>query len=80
VVDRIKYQLGFPEGSRDMLPKSVLAAVDEYSMGTVRKLDDYMKMIGMNATTKEITPMYWCAEGKPPPGFEQFAHLYADQA
>ena len=77
-MDRIKYQLGFPEASRDMIPKSVLTAVDEYSMGTERKLDDYMRMIGMNATTKEAIPMTWCEHGQPPPGFEQYAHLYAD--
>ena len=78
IVERIQYQLGFPEAARDMLPKSVLTAVNEYSMGTVRRLDDYMRMIGMNPTTKETTPMEWCEQGKPPPGFEEFDALYSN--
>jgi hypothetical protein len=75
-LERIKYQLGFPEAARDMLPKSILTAVDQYSMGRRRPLESYMKMIGMNATTKEATEMKWCMDGQPPPGFEQFASLY----
>jgi len=59
-----------------MVPKSVLVAVDQYSMGKIRPLDRYMKMIGMNATTKEVTTMEWCEHGVPPPGFEQFEALY----
>lgn len=76
VVERVQYQLGFPESSRDMLPKSILTAVDEYSMGTVRSLHSYMRMIGMNATTKEIETMTWCEQGRPPPGFEEYDSLY----
>ena len=76
IVERIQYQLGFPEAARDMLPKSVLTAVDDYSMGTARSLRDYMQMIGMNAKTKEIIPMAWCEQGNPPPGSEEFDVLY----
>lgn len=76
ILDRIKYQLGYPEAARDMLPKSVLTAVHLYSMGKTRSLKTYMGMIGMNVTTKEATEMEWCTEGQPPPGFEEFAPLY----
>ncbi|CAB9506543.1 Glycosyltransferase (GlcNAc) [Seminavis robusta] len=79
ILDRIKCQLGFPEASRDMIPKSLLTAVHHYTMGKVRPLHDYMKMIGMNAATKEVTPMKWCEQGQPPPGFEQYASLYSSQ-
>lgn len=77
VLDRIKYQLGYPEAAQDMLPaKSLLTAVEQYSMGTERRLEDYLKLVGLNMTTKEVTITHWCEEGKVPPGFEHLAHLY----
>lgn len=76
VLDRIKYQLGFPEAARDMLAKSILTAVEKYSMGNVRHVEDYMKIIGMDPMTKEVTEMRWCENGVPPPGFEKFSSLY----
>ncbi|CAB9505093.1 Glycosyltransferase (GlcNAc) [Seminavis robusta] len=79
VGERIKHQLDYPEYSRDMVASSsILTASDQYAMGTTadRTLDDYMKMIGMNTTTKEVTRMEWCEHGQPPPGFEQYKHLY----
>lgn len=73
----IKYQLGYPESARDMLQtKSVLTAVEQYSMGKARPLDEYKRIVGLNITTKEITYTGWCEEGYPPPGFEQYNHLY----
>jgi hypothetical protein len=77
VLERVKYQLGYPEAARDMLRvKSVLTAVEQYSMGTVRPLDDYLRVVGMNTTTKEISYTEWCETGRPPPGFEQYNKLY----
>ena len=78
VLDRVKYQLGYPEAARDMLKqKSILTAVDHYTMGTARPLEDYLKMVGLNMTTKEVTNTGWCEGGYPPPGFEQYNGLYA---
>lgn len=69
VLDRIKYQLGYPEASRDMLrSKSVLTAVEQYSMGSERPLEEYLRIVGLNMTTKEVTYTGWCEEGRPPPG------------
>jgi hypothetical protein len=77
VLDRIKYQLGYPEAAKDMLPaKSLLTAVEQYSMGKERPLSRYLELVGLNMTTKEVTPTRWCEEGTVPPGFENFAHLY----
>ena len=124
VIDRIKYQLGYPESAKDMIAaKSLLTAVEQYSMGTERPLSEYMDIVGLNMMTKEITLTKWCREGvvsfvsivsrtmscprknilvasnedkvfshpfylfsnlqfvvsilpQPPPGFEQFGHLY----
>ena len=77
VLNRVKYQLGYPEATKDMLkPKNLLTAVEQYGMGTVRPLEDYMKMVGLNMTTKEVQYTEWCEKGHPPPGFEQYDHLY----
>lgn len=79
VLDRIKYQLGYPESSKDMLQaKSLLTAVEQYSMGTERPLEEYLKLVGLNMTTKEVTITHWCEEGKVPPGFEHLSHLYEE--
>lgn len=77
VLDRIKYQLGYPEAARDMIRrKSILTAVEQYGMGKARPLQDYMKIVGLNMTTKEVTFTGWCEHGYPPPGFEQYDELY----
>lgn len=77
ILDRVKYQLGYPEAARDVIPlKSLLTAVEQYTMGRARPLEQYMKMVGLNVTTKEITYTEWCETGHPPPGFEEFNHLY----
>ena len=76
VLHRIKYQLQYPESARDMVPKTVLTAVEHYTMGKERSLDDYLRIIGMNMTTKESRETRWCETGKPPPGMEKYADLY----
>ena len=79
VLNRVKYQLGYPESARDMLKvKSVLTAVEQYSMGTERPLHDYLHLVGMNMTTKEIRNTGWCENGYPPqyPGLTQYNNLY----
>ena len=77
VLDRVKYQLGYPEAAKDMLKhKSLLTAIDHYTMGNERKLEDFLKIAGLNMTTKEVTFTGWCEGGYPPPGFEQYNNLY----
>lgn len=77
VLDRVKYQLGYPESAKDMLrAKSLLTAIELYTMGKARPLSDYLKIVGLNMTTKEVTYTAWCETGTPPPGFEQYNHLY----
>ena len=77
VLNRVKYQLGYPEAAKDMiLPKTLLTAVEQYGMGSARPLEEYLRIVGMNMTTKEITPTRWCETGTPPPGFEKYNHLY----
>jgi [Skp1-protein]-hydroxyproline N-acetylglucosaminyltransferase len=79
VLDRIKYQLGYPEAAKDMLrTKSLLTAVEQYSMGTERPLSRYLELVGLNMTTKEVTETGWCEHGTVPPGFEQFEQLYKE--
>jgi hypothetical protein len=77
VLNRVKYQLGYPEAAKDMIkPKSILTAVEQYSMGTERPLEEYLRNVGMNMTTKLITMTNWCESGTPPPGFEEYNHIY----
>lgn len=77
VLNRIKQQLGYPESARDMVtPKTLLTAVEQYSMGHNRSLDDYLKIAGLNVSLKEVTYTAWCEIGQPPPGFEKYNHLY----
>ncbi|EEC47169.1 predicted protein [Phaeodactylum tricornutum CCAP 1055/1] len=77
VLERIKFQLGYPEASRDMIVhKSLLTAVEQYGMGNERPLEEYLRLVGLNVTTKEITYTGWCEEGYPPPGFERYNNLY----
>ncbi|KAL9190203.1 LOW QUALITY PROTEIN: hypothetical protein ACHAXT_007414 [Thalassiosira profunda] len=77
VLNRVKYQLGYPEAARDMIkPHSLLTAVEQYSMGTSRSLEEYMKIVGLDMNTKEVTYTAWCETGLPPPGFESLGHLY----
>jgi hypothetical protein len=77
ILDRIKYQLGYPEAAMDMLRhKSILTAVEQYSMGKARPLHDYLSIVGLNMTTKQVSYTGWCETGQPPPGFEKYQHLY----
>jgi hypothetical protein len=77
VLNRIKYQLGYPESAKDMiLNKSILTAVEQYSMGTERPLEEYLRLVGLNMERKEVTYTEWCETGQPPPGFEKYKHLY----
>jgi len=78
ILDRVKYQLNYPEASRDMLKnKSILTAVEQYTIGSARPLDDYLKLAGLNMTTKEVTHIDWCDQGMPPKGFKEFDYLYS---
>ena len=77
ILDRVKYQLGYPEAARDMLRyKSILTGVEDYTMGTARPLKDYLKMAGLDMTGKRVTTAEWCNQGVPPKGFEEFNYLY----
>mmetsp|Transcript_3475 Transcript_3475/g.5220 ORF Transcript_3475/g.5220 Transcript_3475/m.5220 type:complete len:564 (-) Transcript_3475:28-1719(-) len=77
VLNRIKQQLGYPESARDMIkPKTLLTAVEQYSMGHSRSLDEYLKIVGLNVSLKEVTYTAWCETGQPPPGFEKHNHMY----
>ena len=77
ILNRIKYQLGYPEAASDMIkPKSILTAIDQYTMGTERSIEDYLKLVGLDMTKKEVIFTGWCEGGYPPEGFEKFNSLY----
>ena len=71
-------QLGYPESARDMIkPKSLFSAIEQYSMGTSRPLDEYLRIVGLDMSTKEVRFTNWCEKGTPPPGFEKYRDLYS---
>jgi len=77
ILDRVKHQMTYPEAARDMLQqKSVLTAVEQYTMGKDRSIKDYLKLAGLDMTKKEVTPNQWCNQGIPPEGFEEYNYLY----
>ena len=80
ILDRIKYQIGYPESSRDMIAhKSVLSKVEDYTLGTERNIDDYLYMSGFDLVHKETFVPEWCKGGLVPdsiPEYQQYSHLY----
>jgi len=43
VLQRVKSQLNYPESEADFIrPQTILTHIDKYSMGTERKLEDYL--------------------------------------
>jgi UDP-GlcNAc:polypeptide alpha-N-acetylglucosaminyltransferase len=77
VLQRIHHQLGYPEAARDMIQtQSILTGLDLYGMGTDRPLKEYLDSVGIDVVQKEITITGWCESGQPPPGKEEYAHLY----
>jgi hypothetical protein len=55
IVETYSIPVKFPRiSSRHLPPKSVLVAVD-LSMGTDAGLDDHMRILGMDAATKETS-------------------------
>ena len=45
--------MGYPESDRDMIkPGSLLAGIEKYGLGTLRKIEDYMEFVGLNVMTK----------------------------
>jgi hypothetical protein len=45
-------------------------------MRNERPLEEYLRIVGVNMTTKLITMTGWCETGRPPPHFEEYAHYY----
>ncbi len=46
-------------------------------MGINRSLEEYLKIVGLDMVTKEVSYTAWCETGVPPPGFEKYANLYS---
>lgn len=79
VLDRVKFLMKYPEAARDMIStKSILAHVEEYAMGDVRTVDQYLEFAGLDMIKKRTyqDSNHWCKTGHVPPGFEQYKDLY----
>lgn len=80
VLQRIKYQLGYPESARDLQQvRNVLDHAEGYGMGTKRKLENYMESVGIDVYRKEVIDMKWCKAGTPPENMMHLAHLYKNK-
>mmetsp|Transcript_3002 Transcript_3002/g.6242 ORF Transcript_3002/g.6242 Transcript_3002/m.6242 type:complete len:510 (+) Transcript_3002:40-1569(+) len=79
VVDRVKNLIKYPEAAADMLErKSILGHIEDYGMGSVRTVEQYLEMVGLDITKKIFySETKWCEKGIPPPGFEEYDHLYS---
>jgi [Skp1-protein]-hydroxyproline N-acetylglucosaminyltransferase len=78
VLHRVKDQLGYPESAPDLVrPKSVFFGVEHYTMGSVRSIEDYMKMVGLDPVRKEANNIDWCQTGQPPEYAKDKSYLYS---
>lgn len=78
VLLRIKHQLGYPEAARDVIDSNLLSDLNHYTMGHVRKIQDYMKYAGIDVLRKEVFETNYCEKHLLPPGREHLAQLYED--
>ena len=78
ILSRVKYLEGYPEAARDEIrEKSILTAVEQYGLGNVQSLGEYLDMADLDMGRKETVPTGWCHKGVPPKGFEkEYASLY----
>ena len=78
ILHRVKYQIGYPESSRDMIPQNLLTKVEEYTLGNKRTLADYLNMAGFDFYQKLSDTRWWCAKGIPPPipEYQKYNNLY----
>lgn len=77
VLQRVKTQLKYPESARDMIQtKSLFTALNKYSMGTKRSIDEYLAMVGLDPLTKTLNETEWCETGQPPEHAKHLSYLY----
>lgn len=79
VLQRVKSQILYPESTPDIVkPQSVLSHINDYSMGTKRKLEDFFSMVGLDMQNKRFLKedIEWCYKGTAAPGYQQYEHLY----
>lgn len=67
IIPRIQHLVGFPEALRpdQVKPSDLLVKSDEYGIGKVRSLKDFVKVHNMNLEQKTQTAPAWCKQGKP---------------
>jgi [Skp1-protein]-hydroxyproline N-acetylglucosaminyltransferase len=77
VIHRLKYQLGYVESAPDLVwPSSVFFGLNHYTMGTLRSVDSYMEMVGLDPVHKKSYKVDWCRKGQPPGFNKDKAYLY----
>lgn len=73
VLKRCKCMLGYPESRPEMIsPEIVLYRREDWGMGNDRSFDTYMKMVGIDTHSKQVTKNTWCHAGQWPEQAKQY--------
>jgi [Skp1-protein]-hydroxyproline N-acetylglucosaminyltransferase len=73
VINRVKFMLGYPESKLELVhPSSLLYRQSDWAMGKKRSLAQYMKMVGLDMTSKTATRNMWCHNGEWPEIAKQY--------
>jgi [Skp1-protein]-hydroxyproline N-acetylglucosaminyltransferase len=71
VIKRLKHLAGYPDATEEKIKEAgieyVLTSMDEYGVGNVRTLKEYMKFAGISVDEEhdalKCTPIQWCTQG-----------------
>ena len=65
--------LGYPESRPELIsPEIVLYRREDWGMGNDRSFDTYMKMVGIDTHTKQVSKNNWCHVGEWPNEAKQY--------
>ena len=69
IIPRVQHLVQFPEAkSPDQVdPPSLLLRMSEYNVGTVRSVEQFTSMMGMDLVAKKQVVPQWCRRGNIPP-------------
>ncbi len=73
VVERVQHLVGFPEAlePEQVEPQSLLTRIKEYSCGTRRSREDYIKHNRLDLVNKKQVAPEWCLRGTSPPWMKE---------
>lgn len=68
IVQRVQFLVKFPEAASDdkIVPQNLLTRIDRFGVGTVRTVDQFVKLSEMDLKEKTQNTPRWCQEGLEP--------------